>query len=197
AVDRVNTLSPDSEFVFDFFNPTAGVVAGAGGRTVTASSGTFAAVVDNGVTMAVGILGPCAMNTPHTHPRGTEINLSVNGTLRSGLLTENGARFITNTLNPGQGTVFPKGAIHFEMNTGCDTAMFVSGFNNEDPGTMSIAQRFFGLPPDIVQAALGDIGIQEFEDLASKIPDDIAIGTDECLKACGLTRPVQPTAQQQ
>ncbi|KAJ7117738.1 RmlC-like cupin domain-containing protein [Mycena epipterygia] len=195
AVDRVNTLSPDSQFVFDFFNPPAGVVTGAGGHTVTATSGTFAAVVDNGVAMS--FLGPCAMNTPHTHPRATEINFSVNGTLRTGILTENGARFIVNDLNPGMMTVFPQGAIHFEMNTGCEPAMFVAAFNNEDPGVLSLAQRFFGLPPDIVQATLGDIGLQEFEELAAMIPDNIAVGTDECLKACGLTRPAQPTAQQQ
>ncbi|KAJ7117740.1 RmlC-like cupin domain-containing protein [Mycena epipterygia] len=198
AVDRVNTLSPDSQFVFDFFNPPAGVVTGAGGHTVTATSGTFAAVVDNGVAMTIGFLGPCAMNTPHTHPRATEINFSVNGTLRTGILTENGARFIVNDLNPGMMTVFPQGAIHFEMNTGCEPAMFVAAFNNEDPGVLSLAQRFFGLPPDIVQATLGDIGLQEFEELAAMIPDNIAVGTDECLKACGLARPpTQPTSQQQ
>ncbi|KAJ7117674.1 RmlC-like cupin domain-containing protein [Mycena epipterygia] len=197
AVDRVNTLSPDSQFVFDFFNPPAGVVTGAGGHTVTATSGTFAAVVDNGVAMTIGFLGPCAMNTPHTHPRATEINFSVNGTLRTGILTENGARFIVNELSPGMMTVFPQGAIHFEMNTGCKPAMFVAAFNNEDPGVLSVAQRFFGLPPDIVQATLGDIGLLEFEELAAMIPDNVAVGTDACLKACGLTRPAQPTAQQQ
>ena len=56
---------------------------------------------------AIGLLGPCAINTPHTHPRATEINFSVNGTLRAGLLTENGARFILNDLKPGTASVFP------------------------------------------------------------------------------------------
>ncbi|KAJ7117671.1 RmlC-like cupin domain-containing protein [Mycena epipterygia] len=197
AVDRLNILSPDSQLVFDFFNPPAGVVTGAAGHTVTATSGTFAAVIDNGVAMTVGFLGPCGMNTPHTHPHATEINFSVNGTLRTGLLTENGARFVVNDLNPGMMTVFPKGAIHFEMNTGCEPAMFVAAFNDEDPGVLSIAQRFFGLPADIVQATLGDIGVQEFEELTAMIPDNVAFGTDECLKACGLVRSAQPTTQQQ
>ena len=47
------------------------------------------------------------MNTPHTHPRATEINFSVNGTLRTGLLTENGARFVVNSLPAGSATIFP------------------------------------------------------------------------------------------
>lgn len=68
---------------------------------------------------AIGFLGPCAINTPHTHPRATEINFSVNGTLRGGFLAENGAKFIEVTLNPGEAAIFPQAAIHFEMNTGC------------------------------------------------------------------------------
>jgi len=90
------------------------------------------------------------------------------------------------------------GAIHFEMNTGCEPAVFVAAFNNEDPGVLSIAQRYFGLPPDIVGAALGGLGVEEVVGLESKIPDNVAVGTDECLKRCGLTRPSsQPTKQLQ
>lgn len=47
------------------------------------------------------------MNTPHTHPRATEILYSVNGTLSSGTIGENGSRFVFNNLYPGQATVFP------------------------------------------------------------------------------------------
>src|SRR5436190_11793274 len=68
---------------------------------------------------AVGYLEPCGMNIPHTHPRATEINFAVNGTLRTGMLAENGARFVFNNVKPGSATVFPRGAIHFEMNTEC------------------------------------------------------------------------------
>ncbi|KAJ7739896.1 RmlC-like cupin [Mycena metata] len=198
AVDRVNTLSPDKQFIFDFFNPPAGVTTGAAGHTVTATSGTFPAVVGNGVAMTVGFLGPCGINTPHTHPRATEINFSVNGTLRTGMLTENGARFVVNDLPPGSMTVFPQGAVHFEVNTGCEPAMFVAAFNSEDPGVSSLAQRFFGLPIDIIDATMGGLGIQQVEGLADKIPDNIAVGTDECLKRCNIARPpAQPIAQHQ
>ena len=59
--------------------------------------------------------------------------------------------------------------------------MFVAGFNNEDPGVTSIAQRcmlisyviyslsdahiVFGLPPTVVGAALGGLGVVEVSEL--------------------------------
>ena len=81
------------------------------------------------------------MNSPHTHPRATEINFSVNTTLRAGFLAENGARFVSIDLAPGSATFFPQGSIHFEMNPSCEPAMFVAGFNDEDPGVSQIGQR--------------------------------------------------------
>ncbi|KAJ7052519.1 hypothetical protein C8F01DRAFT_1261672 [Mycena amicta] len=69
------------------------------------------------------------------------------------------------------------GSIHFQVNDGCDPALFVSGFNSEDPGVLSIAQRFLGLPPDILSATLGDLGVEEVVGLEAQIPDNVAIGT--------------------
>jgi hypothetical protein len=68
---------------------------------------------------AIGYLDPCGLNLPHTHPRATEINFPINGTLRTGFLAENNARFVFNDVPAGSVTVFPKGAIHFEMNMDC------------------------------------------------------------------------------
>jgi hypothetical protein len=78
------------------------------------------------------------------------------------MLAENGARFVFNELPAGSATVFPKGAIHFEMNLECgeffqprpylfdpqrkekmaaEPTLFVAAFNNEDPGVLQLAQR--------------------------------------------------------
>ncbi|KAF7316969.1 RmlC-like cupin [Mycena chlorophos] len=198
AVDQVNNvLSSDSDFVFDFFDPKAPATVGAGGRIVTASAGNFPAVVGHGSAMAVGFLEPCSMNTPHTHPRATEIQISMNSTIRTGMITENGARFVMTELPPGSMTIFPVGSVHFQVNDGCDPALFVAGFNSEDPGVLSIAQRFFGLPPDIISAALGDLGVEEVLGLEALIPDNVAIGTEACLQRCGLKLPTQSHAQLQ
>ncbi|KAJ7691527.1 hypothetical protein B0H17DRAFT_1200947 [Mycena rosella] len=135
VVDRINALPDDKQFIFDFLNPPnsgdppSGVVTG------------------NGVAM---------INTPRTHPRATEVNFNVNDTLRTGLLTENGARFIVNELPP-----------------------------------------VLGFPADVVSASLGNLGVQEVEGLMHLVPN-IAVGTDEGLKRCGLARPdVQPKTHQQ
>jgi len=147
--------------------------------------------------MAVGILEPCGMNTPHTHPRATEIQYNVNGTIRTGMITENGGRFIMTDLKPGGMTIFPQGSIHFQINEGCEPAIFVAALNSEDPGALQVGQRFLGLSPDIVAATLGDIGVEAVYGLDDMIPDNVAVGTDECLKRCGITRPSQPTDQRQ
>ncbi|KAJ7122564.1 RmlC-like cupin domain-containing protein [Mycena crocata] len=197
ANDRINLLPSDSQFAFNFFDPTLKATAGKGGKVITANSAAFPAVVGNGVAMAVGILEPCAMNTPHTHPRATEIQFNVNGTIRTGMITENQARFIMTELQPGGMTIFPQGSVHFQINEGCEPAMFVAGFNSEDPGALQVAQRFFGLSPDIVAATLNDIGVEEVMGLEAMIPDSVSLGTDECLKRCGLHRTDQPTTQRQ
>ena len=139
-MDRIRALN-DSQYLFNFLAPPSGVTTGAGGHTVAASSENFPAVIGNGVSMTIGFLGPCGMNTPHTHPRATEINFSVNTTLRAGFLMENGARFVDVELKAGSAAVFPMGAIHFEMNPSCEPAMFVAAFDGEDPGVGQVAQR--------------------------------------------------------
>ena len=81
------------------------------------------------------------MNTPHTHPRATEFLYLVNGNMEAGFIEENGARFVVNQLTAGQGTLFPQGSIHYQINTGCEPIKFVAALNNEDPGANQIAQR--------------------------------------------------------
>lgn len=111
---------------------------------------------------------------------------------------ENGARFVFNEAQAGSVSVFPAGAIHFEQNNGCEPVTFVAAFNHEDAGVTAVAQRFFGLPPDIVGAALGGLTAEEVAEIEAKIPNNIALGAEECLKRCGITRPsMQPISQRQ
>lgn len=186
ALDRLDVLSSDTDFLFDFFNPPPAAISAStqNGHTVAANRDTFPAVVGNGVSMTVGFLGPCGLNTPHTHPRATEFNIAINGTLEAGMLEENGARFIMNTLNPGQATLFPRGAIHFEQNLGCETVMFVAAFSDEDPGVSQLT-NLFNLPIDIVEAVLG-MAEAEVQQLIAGLPKNVALGVNDCLKACGF-----------
>jgi len=193
---RLNVLKDNKDWLFDFTSGL-GTTSSAGGNVTVASVANFPALFANGMAMAVAQIGPCGMNTPHTHPRATEILYLVNGEMETGFIEENGARFVNNALTKGQGMLFPQGSIHYQINTGCDPLLFVAALSDEDPGTTQIAQRFFGLPPDVIQATLGDVGLQEVTNLTTGIPDNMAIGVDRCLKKCGLTRSEQTTKQQQ
>ncbi|OSX60257.1 hypothetical protein POSPLADRAFT_1040522 [Postia placenta MAD-698-R-SB12] len=195
-VDRIADLPQDSEFVFDFLNPPGGVVQGAAGHLVLASVSDFPALVGNGIALLAGFLGPCGMNTPHMHPRATEFLYQVNGSIQSGMLTETGSRFIMNNVTAGKAMILPQGSIHFQFNDNCEPVQFVSALNSEDPGTLLAAQGLFGLPPSIVAASLGEIGVEEVAGLAEKIPDDVAFGSAECIQRCGINIGVQPTAEQ-
>ena len=192
AKDRINLIPTDSDWVYDFNNPPqTAVTTGKGGHTVRADRDAFPALVGTGVSMTLGFLGPCGFNTPHTHPRSSEINVVVKGSLVAQFTLENGAHSISNRLGTNQMTVFPQGAVHTEFNPECEDALFVAGFASEDPGVQQSAQTFFGLNDDIVTAALGGQDTFDGADLdkfRSLIPANVAEGVEKCLSTCGISK---------
>lgn len=141
--------------------------------------------------MALGFLGPCGFNTPHTHPRATELNIPVVGNLNTSVVLENGSRVINSYISTFQMHVFPQGAIHQEFNPDCGETIFVAGFNNEDPGTSQVADNFFRLPGNVVTAAVGgNIAVdgRDVEQFKNMIPANVAIGVEDCLRRCGLQK---------
>ncbi|KAM5345990.1 hypothetical protein ACJ41O_011851 [Fusarium nematophilum] len=193
--ERVKLLDQPGDYVFDFKAATMmtgmGESRGKGGVSVSATSHTMPALIGNGAAMTVAFLGPCGMNTAHVHNRATELNIIVKGRLVTNFIIENGARLIQNTMDTFQMSVFPQGAIHQEFNPDCEDAVFVASFNDPDPGVNQIAQNFFGLNADVVQATLG--GAQTFdgkdiETFREMIPANIALGIDACLDKCGIQR---------
>lgn len=192
AVDRIEILSQDSDFKFDFLNPPAGSSSsenGKGGKTVRADRVSFPALIGANAATTVGFIGPCGFNTPHTHPRSAELNLVVKGRLESQFVLENGARTVSNTIETMQMTVFPLGALHTEFNPDCTPATFVASFASEDPGVQQEAQAFFGLREDVIRAAIGNDFTFEGKDIEQfrhLIPANVALGVESCLKKCNL-----------
>jgi len=191
-LDRIALLK-DEDFVFDFRNPPGAVQVATGnaGRVVVANRKTFPALIGTGSAMAMGFLGPCGFNTPHTHPRATELNVPVVGGLHSSIVLENGSRVINSNVTTFQLHVFPQGAIHQEFNPDCGETIFVAGFNNEDPGTSQVADNFFKLPSDVLTAAVGGnivVDGRDIEQFKTMIPHNVAIGVESCLKKCGLAK---------
>ncbi|KAL5552388.1 hypothetical protein UlMin_002564 [Ulmus minor] len=96
---------------------------------------------------------PYGLNPPHTHPRGTEILVVVEGTLYVGFVTSNqqdgSNKLFTKVLNKGDVFVFPIGLIHFQFNTGHTPAVAFAGLSSQNAGVITIANAVFGSTPPI------------------------------------------------
>jgi len=150
--------------------------------------------------MAVGFLGPCGFNTPHVHPRATELQIVTQGKIITEMLPENGVfntpgdaksgrRVIHTELGQFQMTAFYQGSVHTQFNPTCDPATFVAAFNSEDFGAGQVAEELFAFESDIVQAAFGEaIDGAQVEKFKGKIPATIAFGVEQCLKTCGIKK---------
>ncbi|KAF2730081.1 RmlC-like cupin [Polyplosphaeria fusca] len=164
-----------------------------GGVTKAANIESFPILTGLGISTTLGFLEPCGMNTPHVHPRATEfLTVVEGGGVKFGYILENGlVQEINGSLDKFHGTVFPMGSIHYQFNDNadCKPSTFVAALNSEDPGTSQIAQNFFGLNPDIVNATLGfpkTIDGSNIEQFRKTIPPNLAQGIDKCLQRCNI-----------
>ncbi|KAK3688407.1 RmlC-like cupin domain-containing protein [Podospora appendiculata] len=194
AVDRFKLLPDNGDFVFSFNQDQKG--AGKGGRLIAANRKTFPALVGSGSGMAVGFVGACGMNTLHVHPRGTELQVVVQGRLVTEMAPENGVnnadgtpRVISNTVNAFEMTPFYQGSVHVQFNPDCTDAVFVSSFNSEDFGAGQIANETFAFGNDVVAATFGQsINGADIDKIRAAIPASIALGVEECLMKCNIKK---------
>lgn len=103
-----------------------------------------------GISLARIDFAPYGENPPHTHPRGTEILVVIEGTLLVGFVTSNPEnRLFTKVLNKGDVFVFPIGLIHFQFNVGHTNAIAIYGLSSQNAGVITIADAIFGSDPPI------------------------------------------------
>ncbi|XP_022152106.1 germin-like protein subfamily 1 member 13 [Momordica charantia] len=102
-----------------------------------------------GISLARLDYAPYGLNPPHTHPRGTEILVVVEGTLLVGFVTSNPNKLFTKVLHKGDVFVFPIGLIHFQFNVGHGPALAFAGLSSQNPGVITIANAVFGSDPPI------------------------------------------------
>ncbi|KAH6659851.1 RmlC-like cupin domain-containing protein [Truncatella angustata] len=190
-----NVLTSNEDFKFSFLDKKTGG-PGRGGEIVAANRKTFPALTNTGVGAAVAFLKPCGFNTPHVHPRATELAIVVQGTVVSSMFPENQVntdgkpREILNTLKPFDTTVFYQGSVHSQFNPDCEDAVFVAAFNSEDAGTGQVAQELFGLSNEDLTAAIfgNQIDGADVDKLKSQISTNVALGVEECLKKCNIPK---------
>nr|POE52426.1 germin-like protein subfamily 1 member 7 [Quercus suber] len=102
-----------------------------------------------GISLARLDFAPYGLNPPHTHPRGTELLVVMEGTLLVGFVTSNPNKLFTKVLNKGDVFVFPIGLIHFQFNIGQSNAVAFAGLSSQNPGLITIANAVFGSNPPI------------------------------------------------
>ncbi|GLJ44845.1 hypothetical protein SUGI_0943390 [Cryptomeria japonica] len=112
----------------------------------------FPALNGLGVSMAVLQFPAGGVNPPHTHPRASELLYLVDGCLLVGVVDTTGKLF-TQTLTKGDLFVFPKGLLHYQLNTDNEAgAMAVSAFGSANAGTVSLPSTLFtsGITDDVL-----------------------------------------------
>ncbi|MCO5605875.1 hypothetical protein L7F22_060059 [Adiantum nelumboides] len=124
-------------------------------KVLKAPAEAFPALAGLGVSAALLEFQPGSQNTPHTHPRATELLYVVRGSLMVGLLDTAG-HFFNQTLQTGDLFVFPKGLVHFQVNPASSSVTFAfSSFSSSAPGTVSLPSTLFGsgIPPSVLTQA--------------------------------------------
>ena len=176
--------------VFDF-NLNKGFVPGSqGGSASQASLLDFPILAFSGLQLNVASLGPCGLFLPHVHPRANEFFTVIEGDgvefgymLETGLLPTN--PMINGTMNKLQGTLFPQGSVHWQVNNSpdCGNITVTAVLSNEDPGTTPILNQI-----DVSSGTAGrrQANGDDLDGLRPVLPPQILSIVDSCLARCSV-----------
>ncbi|KAL2892763.1 Germin-like protein subfamily 1 member 7 [Bienertia sinuspersici] len=142
-----------NDFLYKGFNIQGDTNNTQGVEATLVDINRFPALNTLGVAMARVDFAPFGLNTPHLHPRGSEIFAVVEGSLYAGFITTSNKLFDT-VLYKGDMIVFPQGLIHFQFNIGKTTALAVASFGSQNPGRVNVANGVFGTSPSILDDVL-------------------------------------------
>ena len=159
-----------NDFVFTKFRYPGNTSNPLGSKVTQAFVDQFPGLNTLGISMARIDFAPGGLNPPHTHPRGTEVLVVVEGTLLVGFVTSNqlNNKLFTKVLYKGDVFVFPIGLIHFQLNIGKTYALAFSGLSSQNPGVITIATSVFGSKPPIS----ADVLTKAFQ-VDKKVVDDL------------------------
>jgi quercetin dioxygenase-like cupin family protein len=131
-------------FVFNFANATktdGGTPNGSLKSSQVQSNPFLTTLPGRGNGQTLVTMGPCAGNTPHTHPRGSEISFMVSGEVDFGMVEENAGdnALHLRRIKAGETIHIPQAIMHFSHNPHCFPAQFLANFGERDPGASSDA----------------------------------------------------------
>ncbi|KAJ4351643.1 uncharacterized protein N0V89_006986 [Didymosphaeria variabile] len=177
--------------IWDFQQNGDAIPGGQGGSASSANLETFPYLINSGVTLTMGTLGPCGLFLPHVHPRANEFFVVTEGEVDFGTLLELGLYEnlapnpeIGGKLTKNKGTLFPKGSVHYQVNNNpeCKPATIYATLTSEDAGSTPIL-----MDPQPGNATVGmrkRVDAGDFESVRPVTPPHIAKVVDECLARC-------------
>jgi hypothetical protein len=177
--------------IWDFEQNGSAIPGGQGGAASSANLETFPYLIDSGVTLTMGILGPCGIFLPHVHPRANEFFVVTDGQVDFGTLLELGLYDnlapnpeIGGTLTKNKGTLFPKGSVHFQVNNNpdCKPATIYTALTSEDAGSTPVLMD--PLPGNATVGMRKRVDAGDFESVRAVTPLHITKIVDECLARC-------------
>ncbi|XP_010939047.1 germin-like protein 3-7 [Elaeis guineensis] len=91
-------------------------------------------------------LAPGGLNPPHSHPRGSELVMVVEGTVLVGFVSTDNVLY-QKVAKRGELVIVPKGLVHFQKNMGKGKAVAVAVFDSQFPGVVSSPLSLFRTEP--------------------------------------------------
>ncbi|XP_064958631.1 germin-like protein 9-3 [Musa acuminata AAA Group] len=107
-----------------------------------ATMAEFPALGGQSVSYAVLSFPAGSVNPPHTHPRAAELLFLIDGYLEVGFV-DTANKLYTQTLQPGDLFVFPKGLVHYQYCNRKNPAIAISAFGSASAGTVSVPKAVF------------------------------------------------------
>ncbi|KAJ7527337.1 hypothetical protein O6H91_16G049000 [Diphasiastrum complanatum] len=127
-----------------------------GSSVTVAGAANFPGLNTQGLSFARIDYAPGGVVPPHNHPRASEVLFVMAGTLRVGFVSSDGnSTLFTNTLYPGDLTVFSRGLVHFIINVGDSQAFSLSGLDSQNLGASLLPTVLFASNPTIGDDVLG------------------------------------------
>ncbi|KAM4100959.1 hypothetical protein ACJW30_05G107600 [Castanea mollissima] len=132
AINDIKSGVIANDFFFSGLNIPGNTGNKVGSNVTLVNVDKLAGLNTLGISLARLDFAPYGLNPSHTHPRGTELFVVIEGTFLVGFVTSNPNKLFTKVLNKG------------------DTASLAfTGLSSQSPGVITIANAVFGSVPPI------------------------------------------------